>query len=451
MWKPILLSILYFSFPFFLRAQCITAPPLPDCNGSESGVVDNESLNFGMSKWYYGPPTTFNSLTLNGGTLVVCGDLTVDKFYMDSGIIYVRPGARFVIGSGIGAGVILKGNSFIYNFGTLEIQRNLSLDNGYASASKPNLLINATRTSVFTMANQYLVINNPFSWFVNKGSAHCWGIITDAMSSPGSVCLGNGSTTRMSVLINKVANAYAAPHGNACVYVNQYSQFYGQLTAYPVLHVCLGSGHTSDTGCIPFGCAPNNWGMAQVFTSCSGCAALGVLSTQFIDFSVDKNPHGTVNLSWKMNSTMPGGTFRILRSADGRRFIAIDSITASSQGQINFNSIDNDPIPGENYYMINYRDQSGAGSLNSQTMRVAIESLSIYPSPFKNKFFIQHGQADKPEKIIVTDITGRNIAAKTIHKNGITEVLLSAAIQPGIYVIHIQTSKNIIAKTIMKN
>ena len=44
---------------------------------------------------YYGATTTHNMLTLKGGTLIVCGNLTIDKFYMDSGKIYVRLGRRF--------------------------------------------------------------------------------------------------------------------------------------------------------------------------------------------------------------------------------------------------------------------------------------------------------------------------------------------------------------------
>ena len=134
MWKPIfLLSIVLLYFSSQIQAQCISAPSPPDCNGTESLVTDNETINAGVDRWFYGAAATFGSLTMNGGTLTVCGDLTIDRFYMDSGTIYVRPGARFVIGSGIGAGLILKGHSYLYNYGTFEIQRNLSLDNGWAS------------------------------------------------------------------------------------------------------------------------------------------------------------------------------------------------------------------------------------------------------------------------------------------------------------------------------
>src|SRR5688572_25038203 len=142
-----LFLLLFFSVPRIF-SQCVAPLSPPDCNGSEPALTNNETINTGNTKWYYGPAVIMNSLTINGGTLVVCSDLTIDKFYMTAGIIYIRAGARLVIGSGIGSGLILSGNSYIYNYGTCEIQRNLSLDVG-ATAANPNVVINATPSSVF--------------------------------------------------------------------------------------------------------------------------------------------------------------------------------------------------------------------------------------------------------------------------------------------------------------
>lgn len=451
MWKPIfLLSIVLLYFSSQLQAQCLTAPSPPSCTGTEALATDNETINAGVEKWYYGSATTFNSLTMNGGTLTVCGDLTVDKFYMDSGTIYVRPGGRFVIGSGIGAGLILKGNSYFYNYGTFEVQRNLSLDNGWASPAKPNIVFNAI-SSTFSMANQYLVINNADSWFVNNGASSFWGIITDPMSSAGSVCLGNGSTTRMSILINKVANTYTVPVGAACVYVNQWSQFYGKLTSDSSLYACLGSGHSSDAGCVPFGCTPNNWGAAHVLTNCAGCAAISVLAVQFTGFSLTKQGTGQLELEWQVSAAMNGGTFRVLRSADGRNFLPIDSISVTDRLQTVFQSIDNHPQPGENFYMINYIDPSTGKTCQSQMARATFETISIYPSPFTTSFFIRRNEADKLERLIITDVNGQNVAFNTMTRAaGITEVLLSPQLPAGIYLVHMLTRNNVTVKTIMK-
>ncbi|MES1220455.1 MAG: hypothetical protein ABUT20_33445, partial [Bacteroidota bacterium] len=272
--KTIVISFSLILLSFFTSySQCLAPLPAPACSGTEPLALDGDIISGGTTKWYYGSALTMNSLTVDGGTLVVCGNLTVDKFYMNTGKVFIRPGGRFVIGSGIGAGLQFKGDCAIYNYGTCEIQRNLTLENN-AAAATPNIVYNALSTSVFLMSNQYFVISNAYSKFINNGRAEFWGIITDNQASAASTCLGNGSTTKMAILINKVANSYTVPNGNACVHVFQQSEFYGQLTSSPNLLACLGSSHTSSTSCIPFGCHPNYWGAAQVITNCSGCAAV---------------------------------------------------------------------------------------------------------------------------------------------------------------------------------
>lgn len=455
MMKARLLILLFFLLPpGFIFSQCLVAPSLPACNGTEPLVTDNETLAAGTNKWYYGGVTVFNSLTLNGGTLIVCGDITVDKFYMDSGTIYVHPGARFVVGSGLGAGLIFRGACFVYNYGTFEIQRNLSLENN-ATAVSPNVLINATTASVFKMSNQYLVINNAYSWFVNKGLSEFWGIITDAQSVPGSVCLGKGSTTKMAVLINKVANTYVVPDGNACLYVHQFSQFYGRLTNSSGLLTCLGNSHTSDSGCIPWGCQPNNWGSAQVFTNCNSCSALLALSVHFNSFTINATADQSNQLNWEMNTTVPNGIFRILRSADGSQFSVIDSFEKNEAAGNKFTGIDKHPLPGKNYYMIKYNNNNGY-SINSKIVHSYTgtgNGFSIYPVPFTNKFIVRYAPGMRPEKIIITDISGRNIKIHYTIKESAqqAEIIVADKIEAGIYIIHMVNNQKYTAQTIIKH
>lgn len=454
MLKPCLFTsalFLFLSLQSF--SQCYSPPPPPDCTGTEPLIADGDVLAGGTSRWYYGAVATISSLTVDGGTLVVCGDLTVDKFYMNTGNVFIRPGGRLVIGSGIGAGLQFKGDCAIYNYGTCEIQRNLTLENN-ASVTAPNRVVNALSTSVFKMSNQYFVINNAHSWFVNNGRAEFWGIITDPQSSAGSVCLGTSSTTSMAVLINKVANTYTAPSGNACVRVFQYSEFYGQLTSSPTLFACLGSGHTSNSGCIPFGCTPNNWGSAQVFTNCASCTALAVLQVNFSSFSAMAD-NKEVELKWQMNAATNKGMFAILRSANGGNYMAIDSITVKDNEAISFKLIDRNPLPGNNYYMIQYTNPQTGKKENSKMINVFIENLigfNLYPVPFDDRLFINCQPGVHPEKILLTDVTGKNI--RTSHTIGETsrtaEITVLDKLQPGLYIIHIQTNKNVVARTIFK-
>lgn len=258
--------------------QCKTAPPLEACLGTEPTLTDNETLLSGTKKWYYGAPATYNQLTMRGGTLIVCTELTINALNMDSGTIVIRPGAKLTAGGAGGIGMIWRGNCAVYNYGRFEITTNLSFEGPDATAARPNIIMNVTATSSSRSFN-YLVINNPFSFFVNNGMADFHGIITDNNSVAGSVCLGTGSQLKQTVLINKVKNTYTAPGGNACVSVYQFSQFLDTLTATPKVLICLSSSHSSATGGTN---RPNAWGTANVFQNCNNCSEVALLPVHTI-------------------------------------------------------------------------------------------------------------------------------------------------------------------------
>lgn len=434
-------------------SQCLVALPPPACTGSEPTLLNNETVNTGTTKWYYGPATTFTSLTLQGGTIVICTDLTIDQFYMTSGTIYVRPGARFVIGSGSGAGLTLNGNCAIYNYGTMDVQRNLSLDAG-ATASTPNIIINATPTSVFRVPFQYFVINNAYSWFVNNGTGEFGGLITDQNATPNSVCLGNGSVMRMSVLINKPVNAYKVDWGNACVYVSQTSIFNNRLTANTNLYACLSSSHSSYSGC--GGCPANNWGSAHVITGCSSCMALGVLGSEYIDLDVTQHS-ATNKLRWSLTGASLHGSFSIERSADALHYALIGTVDVpeNTSNTTTFYHTDKSPLPGYNYYMIKYISTDKT-TINSKAVRVSstpAENFVISPMPFNQQFSITISKDIHPEKIIVTDITGKNIPIRyNINTLGNkVDVELLEDVASGVYILHLKTEKATMARTIFKH
>lgn len=437
-------------FQVQLAAQCKPALPPQPCNGTESLVLDNESINLGTTKWYYGATTTLNSLTMNGGKLIVCGDLTIDKFYMDSGQIIINPGARFVIGSGIGAGLELKGKSEIYNYGTLDCQRNLSLQGGWASASKPNILMNITNASVFRMPNQYLVINDPNSWFINGGSAQCWGIITDNLASPSSVCLGIRSVTQMAILINKVANAYTVSVGSACIYVFQLSQFFGQLTNIHNLFVCLPASHHSDTGCMAFGCTPNNWGAAQVFTNCNTCASLAALPSGFTSFTLNES-NGLNQLQWELDREAGTCRFYIEHSGDGYHFSVLDSMAGGKNKAYNYTDRSN--VFNIQYYRIRCVDLNSGQSIISKTINTLERNsrLLVYPSPFADAFSIKVSGNEIIQKVIVTGTDGMSIHVRIRKEGNQWRITPISANENEIIMVKVFTNKGIsVAKVLHK-
>lgn len=438
--KILLFVVLTSFFPAkTILSQCLSSPPPVPCSGSEPLAIADETINSGTTKWFYGSAATFNSLTLKGGKLIVCGDLTVDKFYMDSGQIIINWGARFEIGGGIGAGLQLKGNCSIHNYGILECRRNITLESLSSTPATPNIIANAGTSSRFYMGNQYFVITDPNSWFINKGSAQFWGIITDNLSSPNSVCLGPESVTTMAVLINKVLNTYRVPDGNACVYVHQFSQFYGALTASGGLLACLGAGHTSDAGCIPWGCTPNAWGAAQRFTNCSSCAALGVLGIRFISFAVSGNNNGNT-LKWEVDKGSAGLEFVVERSSDGKEFYSVGSFAANNSRLYSYT--DANPLNGSNYYRIKCKQTAGGDFILSKTVHYIFrpqQGMRVYPSYFTNTFYFSLPNGETAETLSLYDITGRSVPVTFCKKNNDWQVNAAMRLLKQVYIIRVTT------------
>ncbi|HMK05532.1 MAG TPA: T9SS type A sorting domain-containing protein [Ferruginibacter sp.] len=426
-----------------LCCQCLTAPTAT-CTNTEPLVVDGETLHLNTSKWYYGPTVVFNQLSLNGGTLVVCGNLTIDKFFMDSGKVFVQPGGRLVIGNGIGAGLVIRGNSFFYNYGTLEILRNLSFENGWASPAKPNVLINATASSVFKMNNQYFVINNANSWFVNKGKAFFHGIITDPQAAVRSVCLGRGSQTAMTILINKVKNAYFAPEPYACVSVSEFSQIWDTLTSInPYVRMCLGLTHRLDSSCMPFGCKPS-WGMADIFRGCLSCSSIHVLPTSFTSFHAEAKSNGNV-LSWEMEHRATTAAFFIERSADGLQFRNIHSMPAGKYSNTkSYDWTDMHSFPGENYYRVKYLDTASGMTIYSAVIKLNSKQSSlvlVYPNPFTDQLFVSLAEKRTPVEMTLVNSFGTIVSRQSLVSTaGKWQVKWPSDCAAGIYMMVIKAA-----------
>lgn len=420
--------IMLFSSSSMIHAQCVTAPPLDSCNGSEPLLNDHETLNYGTKKWYYGAAVTYNDLTLNGGTLVVCGDLTIDKFYIDSGTIIVRPGARFVIGGGIGFGVGFRGNCALYNYGKVEVIRNLSLEGNYASASKPNIVMNVTPSSVFKMSNQYFVINNPCSFFVNNGKSEFHGLIIDPGAATGSVCLGNGSETKMTVLYNKKLASYSVPSGWACLNVTEYSQFNDTLTRSPNLNVCLGPRHYSDSSCRPWGCKPNAWGAANLFRGCNMCLEIQSLTVTINNFSIT-DQYAQKQLNWTA-SVNPGSEvdFYIERSGDGKNYFRIDSLPVNKGARLSqFTSTDKSPLPGYSYYRIAGVNRLSGHRIVSNTLKTSGSvqtTLAVYPNPFTSSININFKSGTRPTIVELYNMQGKLVYSHAVSSGDIKALQL---------------------------
>jgi len=437
-----------------LSAQCLTAPPVPAaCTGAETLATDGSTINTATTRWFYaGSATSYDNLTMNGGTLIVCGDLIVDKFFFFSGTIFIRPGARFAIGTGTGSD--MQGNCAIYNYGTLELYRSIGMKNIHASALQPNVIINATSTAVFNINNNYLVIDNPFSWFVNNGNANFHGLVLDPGCAAGCICMAANSQFHIDHLVNKTFNTFNAPSGGACFSVTQLSQFCEQLTTNPSVYVCINPGHNTDSTCLVAGGKHNAWGNAQVFNVCPGCNTITILPMRFTSFTVRANA-GSYRLQWKASGATANTVFRVERSIDGNRFTSIETTAIHEISPGTFYCVDEHPSNSNNYYHITCINP-GTGLANSSMIVMARNvdymSLKVYPNPFPNRFYVSLTGREPVSGVTLTSLDGQHIAIDYIWNKGSAgiDILVRQKITPGMYTLRVETTTSVYTQKITR-
>ncbi len=72
--KGILLVCILFLIGQNLSAQCLTPPVIPAHNNKMTATRNNDNISNGQQKRFTGT-ATFSNLSLNGGSLIVYGDL----------------------------------------------------------------------------------------------------------------------------------------------------------------------------------------------------------------------------------------------------------------------------------------------------------------------------------------------------------------------------------------
>ena len=94
-------------------------------------------------------------------------------------------------------------------------------------------------------------------------------------------------------------------------------------------------------------------------------------------------------------------------------------------------------------------------TINSKIVKVyskPASDLNIHPVPFDEKLYVDYPAGLYPDKIILTDIMGRNIRIRTVTReiSRQVEIVVLERIEPGMYIIHLRTAMNIVSKTIIK-
>jgi hypothetical protein len=333
--------------PVAVFSQCGAAPiAAAPCSGGNGAASSGLTIGTGTVYWVTGS-TTFSTLTLNGGTLRVCGTLTISSLTFSSGNIVVESGGILII-QGF-ASMYLGGNVIFVNRGTVEITASFTLQGA------GNAIYNDLSTSVFEVSG-LLTVNN--AQIVNRGVMTLSGLLYQG--PVGGFCVQDQSITSIYSLTNNTLNSfiYSDTGSSACLNANG-----------PATSVVLNSNVTSSSSihvCQSFTGAPsggantnpgNGWGSATVYTGCSSCAT--VLALGIVGFSATRLGD-LVQLQWSSGMYVDvNGIYYVERSTDGVTFAAFTTVVPFV-GESAFSATDADIAASKLHYRIRSVSTTGA-------------------------------------------------------------------------------------------
>jgi hypothetical protein len=179
----------------------------------------------------------------------------------------------------------------------------------------------------------------------------------------------------------------------------------------------------------------NGFAAAFTITVCSA-----VLPVQLTDFSCKDNAYG-ITLNWTTASETNNKYFTIERSGDGINFTVIAKINGAgnSTGPSYYQYIDNEPLPGNNYYRLSQTNNDGSTTyIGTTECNMSNYNLEVYPNPSTGSFSVMlpSGISGEAVSVTVTDLLGQIVYSSTILN--IQKFTVDMSVQPSsIYILKV--------------
>jgi len=167
--------------------------------------------------------------------------------------------------------------------------------------------------------------------------------------------------------------------------------------------------------------------------------AFGALPLHLLSFSaVEQGAH--VLLQWQTTDEINTSHFEIEHSNDALVFKKIAIVNAAdNSGTQQYNSTDNTPGKGINYYRLKQVDRDGRYTY-SPIVKVVfekdVEALHVFPNPAVNTITIQYTGDQKKITFTVFDFAGRQLMCKTLNNQSIWQSNISGLVK-GVYTIQL--------------
>lgn len=385
-------------------SQCTPSPPAVNvCGGGNGAASNGQNINSGETYWFSGGPATFGSgINLNGGTLRVCGNLTLSSINFNSGRIIIESGGSLTLN--VGSDIYLNGNASITNRGSFSINHGIHMQNAN------NRIWNDASTAYLSI-NGVLEFNSNSSKLINKGIANITNIFIQGTSLAGAICLEDGAIVNASTLTNNYTGSIAYNGTGAtaaCVSVSTSAMRNNNVASSSLVNVCTGSGISYSGGA--------NWGSATVTTNCSSCYV--ALAEELVSFNALAE-NGRNRLQWITADNSPASAvFYVEASGDGNTFHTIGTVYGGVNKSM-YTFYDEGQSNTTQYYRLQ-QIVPGGRSGYSQVVSVRTgrpAALQVFPNPVhtgSSVTFIVNASENTNARISLVDVNGKTVMQKTV-------------------------------------
>ena len=170
------------------------------------------------------------------------------------------------------------------------------------------------------------------------------------------------------------------------------------------------------------------------------------LPVELLSFTAMPVDNKVVELAWQTASEQSNEYFEIERSRDGMHFSVIGVVEgAGNSNEISiYQSLDDNPYAGENYYRIKQVDLNG--NFEFSDIRVAEITgkgvqAAVYPNPASERINVEFYSSVDKGNIFLIDQSGRMILQKELSDDSAHEQLQVSHLPKGIYYLSIKSEE----------
>lgn len=171
-----------------------------------------------------------------------------------------------------------------------------------------------------------------------------------------------------------------------------------------------------------------------------------VLPLQLTNFNVTGTAAHTAMLSWQTPGANEPAGFTVERSANGANWEALPGSPVKDILTFAYSYIDANPLPQQSYYRLKCTTASGTVTYSESRLFTSAQNnvIKCYPNPAVSRVYLAGIQAGS--HIGVTNMYGQAVPAFiTITGNNQAQIDVTA-LQPGVYLIHVDNVKMKIQK-----